>query len=85
MGPCPKTVNFSAIIIASGPGVVTYKWERSDGAIAPTESVTFPSAGAQTVTISWTRGGGTGWQRLHILIPNDVVSGHLNFTLICVP
>lgn len=84
-GPCPKAVNFSALIGASGPGVVTYKWERSDGANAPVESVTFTAAGTKTVTTSWTRGGGTGWQRLHILTPDDVVSGQLSFTLTCMP
>jgi hypothetical protein len=84
-GPCPKTINYAAIISVSGPGVVTYKWERSDGAIAPTESVTFAAAGTRTVTTSWTRGGGTGWERLHVLTPDEATSSQLAFTLTCVP
>jgi len=84
-GVCPTTVNFLATITASGPGVVTYRWERSDGAIAPVQSLTFAGAGALMVSTSWTRGGGTGWQRLHVLTPNDGQSGQINFTLTCVP
>ena len=84
-GICPKTVNFWATITANGPGAVTYQWERSDGAIAPVQSINFPAAGSQIVTTIWTRGGGIGWQCLHILTPNDVVSNQIDFTLTCVP
>jgi hypothetical protein len=84
IGVCPKTVNFWANIAANGPGEVTYQWERSDGDITPVQSITFASAGAQMVFTTWTRGEGTGWQRLHILTPNDVISNQTSFTITCV-
>ena len=83
-GTCPKMFNFSAVITVNGPGTVTYKWERSDGAIAPDESITFAAAGSQTVTDSWTIGiSYSGWERVHILTPNDSLSNQANFTLTC--
>ena len=81
-GPCPKTIHFWGIITANGPGTVTYRWERSDGATAP-ETITFTAAGSQTVTNLWTRGEGNGWQRLHVLTPNDAVSSQIDFAMTC--
>jgi hypothetical protein len=83
-GPCPKTIRFWGTISTSGPGVVTYRWERSDNitATAP-ETIIFTAAGAQTVTNLWTRGEGTGWQRLHILTPNDAISSQIDFVMTC--
>lgn len=85
-----KTFNFSAIIAANAPGTVTYKWERSDGASQATaSSVTFAAAGSQTVSTTWTLGPGAtpatvnGWERVHILTPNDVTSNQAGFTLTC--
>ncbi len=83
-GTCPKMFNFSAVITVNGPGTVTYKWERSDGAIAPDESITFAAAGSQMVTDSWTLGASySGWQRVKILTPNVTFSNQANFTLSC--
>ncbi|MDD5647443.1 MAG: hypothetical protein PHY03_00750, partial [Dehalococcoidia bacterium] len=83
-GPCPKTINFWGTIAANGPGTVTYRWERSDNttAAAP-ESIIFAAAGSQTVTNLWTRGEGAGWQRLHVLTPNDMVSSQIDFVMTC--
>jgi len=83
-GPCPKTIHFWGTIAASGPGTVTYRWERSDNttATAP-ETITFAAAGSQTVANLWTRGEGTGWQRLHVLTPNDTVSSQIDFVMTC--
>ena len=83
-GPCPKTIRFWGTITASGPGTVIYRWERSDNTtvIAP-ETITFADAGSQTVTNLWTRGEGTGWQRLHVLTPNDAVSSQIDFVMTC--
>ncbi|MHB8085978.1 MAG: hypothetical protein ACYDHZ_09135 [Dehalococcoidia bacterium] len=82
-GPCPKTIHFYGVISTSGPGKVTYRWERSDGSAVPDETITFTSAGSQTVTNLWTRGGGGGWQRLHILTPNNPVSSEIDFIVNC--
>lgn len=91
--PCAssKTFNFSAIIAVNAPGTVTYKWERSDGATQATaSSVTFASAGSQSVSTTWTLGPVSGlvvpfngWERVHILTPNDVTSNQAGFTLTC--
>jgi len=82
-GPCPKTIHFWGTIAANGPGTVTYRWERSDGTTTAPETITFTAAGSQTVTNLWTRGEGTGWQRLHVLTPNDAVSSQLVFVMTC--
>jgi hypothetical protein len=83
-GACPKRFDFSAVITVNGPGTVTYTWERSDGASAPTESIDFAAAGSQTVTADWTVGtSGSRWRRLRILTPNEMVSNQANFTLTC--
>jgi hypothetical protein len=82
-GPCPKTIHFWGIITANGPGTVTYRWERSDGAATALETLTFTAAGSQVVANLWTRGEGIGWQRLHVLTPNDAVSSQIDFTMTC--
>lgn len=81
---CPKTVNFSANITTNSAGDVTYKWERSDGATAPTETKTFVGAGTQTVTSTWTLSAeGTKWKKVHLLTPNDISSNEALFTIDC--
>ncbi|MBN2394384.1 MAG: protein kinase [Anaerolineae bacterium] len=83
-GACPKKFDFSASITVNGPGTVTYKWERSDGAQAPVETITFAAAGSQTIASSWTLSAeGTRWQQVHILTPNDMLSSQASFTLAC--
>ena len=82
-GPCPKTIHFWGTIAASGPGTVTYRWERSDNSMTAPETITFNAAGSQTVTNLWTRGEGAGWQRLHVLAPNDVLSNRIDFEMTC--
>jgi len=85
-GTCPKTINFWGTISAAGPGVVTYRWERSDGSDGTVIAIgilTFTGAGSQTVTDQWTRGEGAGWQRLHVLTPNDAVSSKIDFVMTC--
>jgi len=81
---CPTTFNFSATITANAAGEVTYKWERSDSASPPTESVTFTAAESKVVTSTWSIGAaGTHWKRVHILTPNDTLSNQASFTLTC--
>jgi hypothetical protein len=81
---CPMTFGFYATINVTGPGTITYKWERSDNAISPVQSLTFPAAGSQTVNTTWTLSGTyTGWQRLHILTPFDMTSSQMGFSVSC--
>jgi hypothetical protein len=82
-GGCPRTFTFTGIITASGPCTVTYRWERSDGASSPLQSLTFPGAGSVTVTQSWQTGISSGWMQLHVLTPNELVSGHAPFSQTC--
>lgn len=84
IGACPHLFTFSAIITVNGPGTVTYKWERSDGASAPVQSLTFVAAGSQVVTETWDLGAvGSKWERVRILTPNSTVSNDAVFTLTC--
>jgi hypothetical protein len=84
-GACPVTFNFSAAITSNGPGTITYRWERSDSAQAPENSLTFDSASTQNVNTQWHLGApGTHWQALHILSPVDLVSNQATFTLNCI-
>jgi hypothetical protein len=84
---CPIRYNFTGTLTTNGPTTVTYKWERSDGATAPVQTISFGAAGTQTVTTDWTLGAAgfsyNGWERLHILTPNDVTSNQANFVLTC--
>jgi hypothetical protein len=82
-GPCPKTINFWGTITTNGPCTVTYRWERSDGTATAPETLTFTDASSQVVTNLWTRGEGTGWQRLHVLTPNDAISSPIDFAMTC--
>lgn len=83
-GACPKKFEFSATIAASGDGEVIYRWERSDGASAPIQSLTFGAAGSETVSSTWTLSAvGGHWKRVRILSPNEVVSHEAAFTLAC--
>jgi hypothetical protein len=83
-GPCPKTLTFTAIITANGPGTATYGWERSDGSPGLHHGITFSAAGSQTVTETWQLGATyTGWEQLHVFNPNNIISNQASFTLNC--
>jgi hypothetical protein len=83
-GACPKEFGCSVLITVNGPGTVTYQWERSDGGISPTQTMTFAAAG--------TAGGYTKWPReesgiyavqVRTITPNEVVSNFHMFQLNC--
>ena len=88
-GPCPKLFEFTGIIAVDSPGVVTYKWIRSDGASAPEQTLEFRQAGKQTVKNTWTLGDATklptykGWEAVQILSPGKLVSNRAEFGLKC--
>ena len=72
-----------------GPGTVTYKWIRSDGALAPNQVIEFKQAGRQQVKTTWTLGDAvklpkfSGWEALEILTPNPLTSNRATFSLRC--
>lgn len=90
---CPVTINFEAAITATGwsPTAnrqVQYKWIRSDGADAPTQTLDFPASGpsTQTVKTTWQLGAnGQNWEAIQISYPpiSNTTSNHAVFTLTC--
>ena len=86
-GPCPVRFEFVGTIFVARPTVVTYRWERSDHATGPVQSVAINSAG-QGVATQWqlSRPPGavfTGWETLHVLSPGDMYSNPANVNLVC--
>jgi hypothetical protein len=83
-GTCPHRFTFTGTITASQAGTASYRWERSDNTSGQTQTVTFSDPGSQTQVITWDVGTTTtGWQRLHILGPNELVGNQANFSLTC--
>lgn len=85
-GPCPFPFQFFAVITASGPGTVTYYWERNDGATFGNSAVVFASAGTKTVNTVWPEMiPGPHWMKIYIDNPNHQYFGTANYTLTCIP
>jgi hypothetical protein len=83
-GPCPFEFQFKGKIVSNSPGVVKYRWIRSDGAIAPIQTLDFRERGEKFVTDTWTIGRTYGgWEAVRILSPNPLVSNHAAFKLVC--
>ena len=84
-GECPTVFTFTGIITSPVAGDVTYTWDRSDGATGPSYTIHFSEPGSQTVTTTWTLSPAsfTGWERVHITAPSNVLSNQASFTLTC--
>jgi hypothetical protein len=87
-GPCPVRINFTGTIFADGPGTVTYRFIRSDGATSGAKSLTFEERGGKTVSESWTLGGSAlssyeGWVRLENITPQLSQSVQASFKMTC--
>lgn len=85
---CPVTVVFSGrISLLSGSGTVAYRFDRSDGASAPVQTVTFTGPGSKDVSTTWQLGGAgsqlQGWERLTILDPEETRSEQATFNITC--
>jgi hypothetical protein len=81
---CPTTFEFAGAIKADNPGVVKYRWIKSDGSVATEEQTEFIIAGTKTVNTSWkVFGGYTGWMRLEVLSPTVLSSNTAQFKLTC--
>jgi hypothetical protein len=77
--PCPVTVKFTGEITTNGPGIVSYRLVRSDGATGPEYKLDFKAAGTQSVGTTWMLGGAglpsyEGWITIRILSPNEMES-----------
>ena len=85
VGGCPFMFKFEGVISSPTPGVVKYQWKRSDGAIAPVETLTFREPGRQIVTTTWTIGRSyAGWEALRLYTPVPGASNLAHFKLVCV-
>jgi hypothetical protein len=88
-GVCPATFSFDANIWANGAGTVTYYWLRSDSSKSPIGTLTYTSAGYQTVADTWTLGLPgmeiSGWDQIYIDQPNHQFFNPVNFNLTCNP
>lgn len=87
-GECPKKIDFEAEITVDGPVTLMYTWLRSDGGIAPENTLEFEEAGTKTVATSWTLGANGNsyegyWQQLKIIAPQEVLSEKATFDLYC--
>ncbi len=86
-GRCPTTISFTgAIETSGGPGAVSYRFVRSDGAKSPIETLAVTEAGAQDVSFSWTLGPAepfSGSVRLEVVEPQAVTSDPAEFTVSC--
>jgi hypothetical protein len=84
---CPANLQFVATINANRwPVMVSYRWERSDGATMPTRRVDVRSA-HQRVSDNWRLGRHgdrlTVWERLHVVAPTNVSSADARVNVIC--
>lgn len=83
-GPCPKRFEFTAKITVNKPGVVKFKWIRSDNANAPVKTISFKRPGTRKVTSYWQLSSqGTKWKAVQVLAPNKMTSNKAVFTLRC--
>jgi transcriptional regulator with XRE-family HTH domain len=82
LAACPATLTMQASISANQAGTVTYRWERSDGALLALRSVDFDAAETRIVTDTWKVDYWTnGWVRLRILAPETLQSNQANFSM----
>ncbi len=90
-GKCPAKIRFEGKITVTGVTrsiKVQYKFIRSDGALAPVETLVFDHDGSKTVSTTWTLGGPglpsyTGWEAIRIVYPQELDSDHAAFSGTC--
>lgn len=83
-----QTFTFTGKIYTNAATTVKYMWLRSDNANSAEQTLTFTSAGMQSVTDTWSmsRSSGThysGWERVKIISPNETLGNQAEFTLAC--
>lgn len=74
---------FQGSITTDSAGKISYRWERSDGASSPMQTIAADKAGTYTASDFWDLAGMnySGWMRLHVLSPSDTSSNQANFAL----
>ncbi len=90
-GACPhgKRFRFEGAITVDGPGVVTFTWERSDGAYdgGGPRRIVFDRAGTQRISTYWqlSAHGERFWKRLRVFTPHEMISAPAEFVVDCDP
>jgi hypothetical protein len=79
-----KRIDFGANITANGPGMILYKWDRNDGAIAQTITAVIDPSKPETITSYWQLSTTySGYMEVHVLGPVDIPPVRANFNLTC--
>lgn len=90
-GPCPVEFSFRGRIqVEGGPGVVRYRFVRSDHATGPVETITIARAGVQEVSTAWALGNQgprpfEAWEAIEIVEPGERRSNPASFRMTCEP
>lgn len=87
-GVCPTRIKFDGQITTSEPGIVQYKFLRSDNANAPVATITFDKPGTQNVSTTWDLGGVglpsyAGWEAIQIISAQQEQSNKAEFKIKC--
>jgi hypothetical protein len=86
-GRCPASIEFVGTIFMNYQATVSYRWERSDGASGPVETVVVRGPRQRAVT-RWQlrRPVGEvfrGVETLHVISPVNLYSNPAQFQLVC--
>jgi hypothetical protein len=93
-GACPHTYILTGTLTSSGAGTISYQLEASSDQqgfvfnLPAAVDAPFTDAGPRTFSVRYELNftglvGGQAW--LHVLAPNDLSSGKVNFSLTCQP
>lgn len=89
-GHCPVKIEFSGRVSVIGSGTVSYRFQRSDGAKGPVQTLHFSESGSQRVTTTWQLGGANpnfqpfkGAETLVILAPDGGEPKTASFQIYC--
>ncbi len=86
---CPSPYEFNGAITTNGPAEVKYTWISSNGAAWPEHTLTFTTAGTQSVSEILHAGEPYdtqgGWMQIKVLAPNRARSKPATFLADCNP
>ncbi len=86
-GTCPAKFIWSAVITVNSPGFVTFEWESEEGTYGTTQMLSYAYAGSRTVTMTEYLSAASPdtihWKRVHIIVPNEMVSDKASATQTC--
>jgi len=82
----PTTFTFTGSITDLQPGPISYQWQYSSGKLGPVQTLSFATAGQQSVTSGavTTSTAGDGWAQLKLLLnPGTKTSNQASYSLLC--